>query len=53
MNCAPSLYLNYPKFNELFKKLKNYCEKNNINTKKYVLQVHLYYQFMEYEIVKI
>ena len=31
---TPSLYIKFPNFNKLFKKLKEFCSKNNINTKK-------------------
>lgn len=31
---TPSLYINFPNFNKLFKKLKRFCEDNNIDTKK-------------------
>ncbi len=34
MDKAPSLYINFPKFNKLFEKLKKYCKENNIDTKK-------------------
>jgi len=53
MDKTPSLYINFPNFNKLFEKLKQFCKENNIDTKKYVLQVHMYYLFMEYETVLI
>ncbi len=31
---APSLYINFPNFNKLFEKLKQFCKENNIDTKK-------------------
>jgi hypothetical protein len=34
MDKAPSLYINFPNFNKLFEKLKQFCEENNIDTKK-------------------
>jgi hypothetical protein len=34
MDKTPSLYINFPNFNKLFKKLKHFCEENIIDTKK-------------------
>ncbi|MBR74480.1 MAG: hypothetical protein CL872_06050 [Dehalococcoidaceae bacterium] len=31
---TPSLYINFPNFNKLFEKLKQFCKENNIDTKK-------------------
>jgi hypothetical protein len=34
MDKTPSLYINFPNFNKLFEKLKQFCKENNIDTKK-------------------
>ena len=34
MDKIPSLYINFPNFNNLFEKLKQFCKENNIDTKK-------------------
>lgn len=34
MDKIPSLYINLSNFNKLFEKLKQFCKKNNIDTKK-------------------
>ena len=34
INKAPSLYIKFPNFNKLFEKLKQFCNDNNIDTKK-------------------
>ena len=34
MNKTPSIYLNFPNFNKLFEKLKQFCKEKNIDTKK-------------------
>ena len=34
IDTAPSLYIKFPHFNKLFQKLKQFCEQNNIDTKK-------------------
>ena len=34
MDKTPSMYINFPNFNKLFEKLKQFCKENNIDTKK-------------------
>ena len=34
MDKSPSMYINFPNFNKLFEKLKQFCKENNIDTKK-------------------
>ena len=34
MDKTPSMYINFPNFNKLFEKLKQFCQENNIDTKK-------------------
>jgi hypothetical protein len=33
MDKTPSMYINFPNFNKLFEKLKQFCKENNIDTK--------------------
>ena len=34
MDKTPSMYINFPNFNKLFEKLKQFCKENDIDTKK-------------------